>query len=278
MQYLISKNWHRDVMKAGQLGVVRIGKDSRTNVILGGKPKVESGVYAIVMVLTDPYPRSTIDPEYWLVDREHIIGEPSVRLKILKNLIEKPILIKDIKEDPLLKEDIHLLSGMESRTMPLSNDAFAVIRKLAGEIDTTLIEDIVGREELDVNKLKALDTKYMGAAPQVRNILSKVIERGSIGTLVKKIANYECQICKAMGVDPLGFKLRGKDIKYVEAHHVSEVYKNEVGSLVSNNVLAVCPLHHRQIHYGNVKIVGQDDDYYQFIFDESIIQIKKNHY
>ena len=277
-QYLISPNWHQDAMKAGQLGVVRVGKDSRNKEILGGKPKLESGVYAIVMILTDPYPRSVIDPEHWLVPRDHIIGEPGVRLKILKNLLQKPILIEDIKELPSLIEDVHLLNAMQARTMPLSAEAFAEIEHLAGGIGTTLIEDVVGREELDLDKLKELDTKYMDAAPEVKMVLSKVIERGPIGNLVKKIANYECQVCKAMGADPLGFKLRGKEINYIEAHHVSEVCKKEVGSLVSNNVLAVCPLHHRQIHYGNVKVVGSDDYYYQFIFDESAVQIKRNHY
>ena len=57
-----------------------------------------------------------------------------------------------------------------------------------------------------------------------------------------------------MGVDVVGFVTR-KRHPYVEAHHVMPVARGEVGSLALSNIMTVCANHHRQLHYGEVKVM-----------------------
>jgi Prolyl oligopeptidase family len=88
----------------------------------------------------------------------------------------------------------------------------------------------------------------------VKQWISETIERGPIGALVKQATGFECQLCAALGCNPVGF-LKSNDEPYVEAHHVTPVLKREIGSFASINVMTLCPNHHRQMHYGAVKVV-----------------------
>jgi predicted HNH restriction endonuclease len=60
-------------------------------------------------------------------------------------------------------------------------------------------------------------------------------------------------VCAALGQNPVAF-VKPNGEAYVEAHRVSPVSRREVGSLASSNVMAVCPNHHRQMHYGGIEI------------------------
>jgi hypothetical protein len=52
----------------------------------------------------------------------------------------------------------------------------------------------------------------------------------------------------------LGF-VKPSGERYVEAHHVMQVAKMEVGSLGSSNIMILCAIHHRQLHYGGIEVV-----------------------
>ena len=52
----------------------------------------------------------------------------------------------------------------------------------------------------------------------------------------------------------MGFVTR-KGHPYVEAHHVMPVARGEMGPLALSNIMTVCANHHRQLHYGEVKVV-----------------------
>ena len=83
---------------------------------------------------------------------------------------------------------------------------------------------------LDFSKLAALEAKYLRASPEVKERLSKVIERGPVGALVKEATGHRCQVREALGRDPIAF-LKPSGELYVEAHHVSPVSRREIGSL-----------------------------------------------
>jgi predicted HNH restriction endonuclease len=70
--------------------------------------------------------------------------------------------------------------------------------------------------------LAAMEKKYRHASPEVKERISKYIERGSIGASVKKMTGFKCQVCEALGRDALGFKKKNGE-HYVEAHHVSRI-------------------------------------------------------
>ena len=102
---------------------------------------------------------------------------------------------------------------------------------LGGEPDDGLIPS-ADSADLAGDKLGALEQKYLHASPEVQRRLSKVIERGQIGTLVKRATGFKCQVCEALGREPIG-SLKKSGEPYVEAHHVMPVSKREIGSLSS---------------------------------------------
>lgn len=101
--------------------------------------------------------------------------------------------------------------------------------------------------------LDVLERKLLGRKPEVRERVSKSIERGSTGAKLKKANGFRCQLCDALGMDGLGF-LKSNGEPYVEAHHATPVSELEVGSLSATNIMILCANHHRQMHYGNVVI------------------------
>jgi hypothetical protein len=274
-QYLISDNWQKHHIKPGHLGVIRVGTDARNRKILNGKPKLKPGIFAIVEILTSYYQRREIEAEHWLTPRDHILGKPTVKLRIVRNLLDNPILLSEFD---IGVDDVHLIKGFEGRTMPLSINTFEKIEKKVGGIDeSAFVKDFISTED-DITTLKQLDKKYAFASPQVRLALSKRIERGKVGEYVKKLNNYECQVCRSLGISLVGFKLRDSEINFVEAHHVHEVHTQEEGSLQSNNIIVVCPMHHRQIHFGKVELKAENTEVFIFIFDGVEVKVKRLHY
>jgi hypothetical protein len=64
--YKISEE-HRNVMKPGQQGLLRVGKDQRSKIKLAGRPRLEAGIYAWVEVIDTPVFSSDPDPRgYYL--------------------------------------------------------------------------------------------------------------------------------------------------------------------------------------------------------------------
>jgi hypothetical protein len=275
-QYLISNNWNQYYISPGQLGVIRVGVDRRNRTFLNGRQKLMAGVYAIVEVISFPYQRETIDPEFWLGDREHILGEASVRLRVVNNLLNNPILLNQLD---VIEDDEHLIRGFEGRTMPLSPTTFEKILDLSGGMEETVTSNEFLSKVNDASKLKELDEKYANSAPVVQRILSKRIERGNVGEYVKRLSGNKCQVCVAMGKETMSFKVTGSnEINYIEAHHVHEVHKLNAGSLRSNNIIALCPLHHRQMHYGNVILKDETETQFIFEIDGKEVIVSRIHY
>ncbi len=101
--------------------------------------------------------------------------------------------------------------------------------------------------------LSETERKLLDRAPEVRERISRSIERGTIGTRLKRANSFKCQICEALGMEPGGF-LKADGEPYVEAHHATPVSALEVGSLSATNIMILCANHHRQMHYGTVSI------------------------
>ena len=101
----------------------------------------------------------------------------------------------------------------------------------------------------EMDALAALEAEYVHAAPERRRRISSQIERGPIGNVVKKLNGYKCQLCEALGRDPLGFRKKDGN-PYVEAHHVQPVSLQRTGSLSAANIITVCANHHRHLHFG----------------------------
>lgn len=115
----------------------------------------------------------------------------------------------------------------------------------------------------------------MVAAPIVRERISRYVERGPVGDLVKAANGYRCQLCVALGLPGLGFP-RVDDVPFVEAHHVVPVSTLEEDVLGASNVIAVCPNHHRQLHFGGVVAFDEGDRFrFEFPFDHPDVWVSK---
>lgn len=107
--------------------------------------------------------------------------------------------------------------------------------------------------DVSIDQLNVIERKYRSATPEVKARVSRYIERGAVGTLVKRMNGFKCQVCEALGMDPIGFRKPSGE-PYVEAHHVMQISKLEAGSLAASNILTACANHHRQLHYGDVEV------------------------
>lgn len=112
-------------------------------------------------------------------------------------------------------------------------------------------------ESPDALRLIEIEKKLLGRKPEVRERVSQSIERGSIGAKLKRANGFKCQLCEALGFDPIGF-LKANGEPYVEAHHATPVSQLEIGSLAASNIMILCANHHREMHYGDVELSRED--------------------
>ncbi|GAB3533098.1 hypothetical protein GCM10027443_17910 [Pontibacter brevis] len=132
----------------------------------------------------------------------------------------------------------------------------------------------VGDSSADtVEGIAELEKNMKKAKPEVKQRISSYIERGAIANKVKKLTNYRCLVCEAMGFNPYSFKKPNGE-HYVETHHVEPVSTLKKGVLSVNNLITVCANHHRQLHYGNSKVVEHTPINFKFSIDGSIVTVK----
>lgn len=98
------------------------------------------------------------------------------------------------------------------------------------------------------------------AAPIVKQRISRYVERGGVGTMVKAANGYRCQICVGLGLDWQAF-LKPDGVPYVEAHHVMPVSTLGDDVLGPRNVITVCPNHHRELHLGRATSTDLGDEF-----------------
>ena len=131
---------------------------------------------------------------------------------------------------------------------------------------TRLAGDVVG--------VAALEKQAANLDPVVRHRLSRVIERGPIGEKVKVLRGHLCQLCEAMGVKAPAFMKRNGQ-PYAEAHHVQPVAGLIEGSLGAQNIMVLCPNHHRQAHYGEFDILSESGTGWSVKLDGANLLVEK---
>jgi predicted HNH restriction endonuclease len=242
----------RNRFAPGQLGIVRVGVDRRTIAERNGNPPLEPGIYALCEVESEAFDGTGASDEFWAPGEVREPGWPTVNIRYLQTYLAKPLTIEKLRAQ---RPDISglLLNGFQAASFPITADDFRALVTLLGEKIETLPSPLQP-SDIDASKLAAIEAKYLNASPEVKQRVSKSIERGPIGALVKQETEYKCQVCDALGRNPIGF-LKKNGEPYVEAHHVTPVCKQEIGSLSASNIMTLCPNHHRQMHYGGVDVV-----------------------
>ena len=64
--------------------------------------------------------------------------------------------------------------------------------------------------------------------------------------LIKLLRNFECQICNK-------YILKKDGSKYIEAAHINPKHKK--GKEVEENIILLCPNHHKEFDYGSLNII-----------------------
>ncbi|MBV6483784.1 MAG: hypothetical protein KFKLKKLM_00239 [Flavobacteriales bacterium] len=266
-------DWQKDYFQEGQLAIIRVGKDTRTKDELAGKEKLKAGIYGVVEIMSQAMPIPDSDGRFWINPEKYEDKRLRVRIKYVKKLLDNPILLSDLKNLTDFQDEKVLLNGLRASSWSIEKETFDKILEIVDSNIETVIEATTA-ELNDYSDLKKLEAKYFNATPRVKEIVSRRIERGDISKAVKKANNYECQICKTLGQNPHGFKKRNGEF-YIETHHIIPVSELEQGSLGTLNLLTVCANHHRQLHYGEVKLINNNDLFFEFAIDNENIMIDK---
>lgn len=120
----------RELFNIGDKGIIRVGLDRRTKKKLNGKQKLESGIYAIVQIISIPDYMPDSDSENCSPRLNPEEFKLRVWIKILKNLSVSPIFIKDLKNIQETKQDDALIKGRQLNSLPFSRLAFDKIDEI----------------------------------------------------------------------------------------------------------------------------------------------------
>lgn len=236
-----------DKFAPGQLGVIRVGVDRRSAADREGRPPLQPGIYALCEVESNAFPGTGSHDSFWADGEEREPGWPTVRIRYLRGYLHAPLTIARLKAEKPNVSHL-LLNGFQASSFPISEADFHAVLDLLNE-DADDLPAPAAQSADTFARLAELEEKYLNASPEVKRRISKTIERGPIGGAVKKATGYKCQLCAALGMNPVGF-LKSNGDPYVEAHHMMPVSRQEIGSLSASNIMTLCANHHRQLHYG----------------------------
>lgn len=113
---------------------------------------------------------------------------------------------------------------------------------------TAISDEFREGKTLDYDELiQKLDIKYRNT-PEFKETIIGLIQRPSLlSNAIKEKYGYKCMICGYPGF------LKKNGEKYAEVHHMIELSQKAPKTLQSWNLLVVCPLCHRKLHYADVK-------------------------
>lgn len=131
----------RELFNIGDKGIIRVGLDRRTKQRLNGKQKLESGIYAIVQIISIPDYIPDSDSDNCSPRLNPKDYKLRVWMKILKNLFVSPILIENLKNIQETKQDEALIEGRQLYSLPLSKLAFDKIDEITHNGLTILESD-----------------------------------------------------------------------------------------------------------------------------------------
>jgi hypothetical protein len=258
LHYSISKH-HRADIRPGQLGMLRLNERRRS----GSRRAMTKGIYAVLEVIGRPEFMPDSDQRHY-VERERAIERRwRVHARVVANLLDRPILATALPDESEFK---HVRVPLQTATIPLQPRAFEYLIKLAGVS--------AGGIGPRLDDLIALELNYADATPELREFISRRVERGPIGERVKAKRGYRCQLCEVLGREPIAFQT-SSGRSYAEAHHVIPVSRMERGSLSILNVMVLCPNHHRQVHHGDFVVQTDAEDHWIVKLDGARHKVEK---
>ena len=119
-QYQAKRDW----FAPEQMGVLRVGRDTRTRVQRAGRPRLEPGIYAIMKVIGEPRWTGDNSVDGYPNPADADVPDWRVAFRYLHVMLHDPIPMSDL---PPIVSDPYLLDGSRMRgksSMPLEPAAF----------------------------------------------------------------------------------------------------------------------------------------------------------
>ena len=233
--YAIS-SFHKDFFKEGQWGVIRVGKDTRTNKQLNGRPRLHSGIYAVVKILGKA--TQTIDNKtFWTDEGEAVKERFRVNIQYVKSLLDQPILLDELKvKEDAPEYDKYLINGQMASTMPLNPLTFNKILSLIGNLESNVAE--VYPEEHDT--LELLEGK------QIKTVTNRYERNPIARKLCLDHYGYNCSVCNFNFYEVYGEI--GKE--FIHVHHLTEISQIGEQYMVNpvDDLRPVCANCHSMLH------------------------------
>ena len=232
--YTIS-SYHKDFIKKGHWGIIRVGKDKRTKQKLNGKPRLQSGIYAIVKVISDPAISPSNSLKNWTNEDEGSKERYRVKIQYVKSLLDTPILLEQLNLNES-EYDPYLIKGQMASTMPLNPLAFKKILTLLENLESNVSETYPEENEtlglMEGKQIKSITNRYE------RNPLARELCLNHYG--------YDCSVC---GFNFL--KTYGEiGENFIHVHHLNEI--SQVGKEYKINPITdlrpVCANCHSMLH------------------------------
>lgn len=90
----------------------------------------EGGIYALIEILSDPqFIRDTEEEsKYWIDSKDKNKNKLRVKLRLLKNMVNKPIYKSELRETPGL-ENLSIFKQSQGTNFPINSDEWAIIKK-----------------------------------------------------------------------------------------------------------------------------------------------------
>lgn len=255
--YKISKH-NRKEFQVGDLAVLRVAT-------LKGKP---ARIVAIAEVASSPIECPDSDTTAYVDKSDANQVAWRVRLRILSDFAQDPLIIKNLPNTDDFK---YFRQPLQTSSIPISRAAFSRVWVHSG-----LTGDVLDIERQTATRMgtRALEDQNRDQTPKQKTRISKYIERGPVGAEVKIARKHICQICEALGSSSPAF-IKKDGSAYSEAHHVQPVSELSEGSLGCDNIMVLCPNHHRQAHYGCFEVLETEKLYWHILIDGKEVTIER---
>lgn len=144
--YSVSEH-HRNEFEPGQKGIIRVGIDNRTKKVLGGKSRLDPGIYAIVEITSYPQLLSSENGNYWLDSSEVTKQRHRVTLKYVATNLKNPVYLKDLIGTPVELDDPLVIHGYQGSSYPITQATFEYI---SSKLEQPTIEKTLPSQEIDI--------------------------------------------------------------------------------------------------------------------------------
>jgi 5-methylcytosine-specific restriction protein A len=168
---------------------------------------------------------------------------------IIKGKNLRPVEPFDIDEIKVTEKNY---SSVETHCPVEFEDEVAVLNWINESMDSHeekcdfLSEEFEAKAKDYKQLLEYLDEKYSNAPDFKRTVVRYIQRPSALSNAIKERYGYTCMICGFPG-----FTKKGGG-KYAEVHHMIELNSMAPKTLQTWNLLVVCPLCHKKLHYGEV--------------------------